>query len=263
MKKYLQEKEIALQEAEYGAYCILKAGQMLMQAGAEVFRVEETMTRMGYSIPNVSYCTSYVTVTGIICSVEVKGQTVTRMARLKEQSRNMAVVNAINELSRQAEKEHYSANALYRKLSSMKKIPDYSNGIKALWGAIGAAGFAIFFGGGPIEMLCVFFTGLLVRTGTVFLGKVRINEFFINVVLSFLSAVASVLFSKLVPGSSSSIMIISSIMLLVPGLTITNALRDSVMGEPLSSLVMLTQALLSSAAIAVGVLLGLYVMGAA
>lgn len=55
-------------------------------------------------------------------------------------------------------------------------------------------------------------------------------------------------------------MIISSIMLLVPGLMITNALRDSVMDEPLSALVLLMQALLIACSIAIGVLLGLYVM---
>lgn len=57
-------------------------------------------------------------------------------------------------------------------------------------------------------------------------------------------------------------MIISSIMLLVPGLMITNALRDSVMDEPLSAVVILMQAVLIACAIAIGVLIGLYVMEA-
>ncbi|EJW91767.1 membrane protein, partial [gut metagenome] len=56
-------------------------------------------------------------------------------------------------------------------------------------------------------------------------------------------------------------MVISSIMLLVPGLMITNALRDSVMGEPLSALVLLTEAVLVACAIALGALTGLYIMG--
>lgn len=263
MKEYIVEKERALLAAEAGAYCILQAGTMLMQAGAEVYRVEETMTRMGYSIPGVDYCTSYVTVTGIICSVEVEGQTVTRIARIKGQSRNMTLVNAINDLSRQAEIQHFTSAQLSEKLSQMNSLPDYSDGTKTLWGAIGAAGFLIFFGGGMTELVSVFFIGLLVRGATVMLGRMRINEFFVNVVLAFLAAVISVLLSKLLPDAYSSKMIISSIMLLVPGLTITNALRDSVMGEPLSALVMLTQALLSACSIAVGVLLGVYIMGAA
>lgn len=253
-------KEQSLLAAEAGAAAILKAGVMLMSSGAEVYRVEETMTRMGYSIPGVDYCTAYVMVTGILCSVEVDGQTVTRIARIHNQSRNLEVVGAVNALSREAEKNHYSSEQLKLKLKKLKNLPNYSDGQKALWGAIGAAGFVIFFGGGLTEMFFVFLIGLAVRYGTVLCEKLKINEFFVNALLGFASAVLSVLFHNMVPSTSTSIMIISSIMLLVPGLMITNALRDSVMGEPLSALVILMQAMLIAAAIAVGVMLGLFVV---
>ncbi len=264
-KKFMEEKvwkkvERSLFEAETAAACILQAGSMLMTNGAEVFRVEETMTRMGYSIPGVKYCTAYVTVTGIMCSVEVSGQTVTRIARIKDMDRNMTIVSAINALSREAEIKHYSAEVLTKKLLSLNQLPNYSAPIKALWGAIGAAGFAIFFGGGFIEIGFVFLIGLFIRLCTVICSHVHINTFFVNVILSFCAAVLSVLFNRLVPSAQTSILIISSIMLLVPGLTITNALRDSVMGEPLSSLVLLTQAMLVACAIAIGVLMGLAVV---
>lgn len=260
-EQHWKEKEVSLYEAESAAACILQAGCMLMSNGAEVYRVEETMTRMGYSIPGVSYCTSYVTVTGIMCSVEVGHQTVTRIARIKSLSRNLSLVSAVNELSRKAENAHYSASELMARLLKLNKVPNYSDGTKALWGAIGAAGFVLFFGGGLLELGFVFVIGLLVRFSSIFLDRIHINEFFVNVFLSFLTAVFSVWFHKIAPDAQTSIMIISSIMLLVPGLTITNALRDSVMGEPLSALVLLTQAMLVASAIAVGVLIGLSVMG--
>lgn len=252
----------ALEKAEISARAILRAGKMLMSSGAEVYRVEETMTRLGYSIADIDYCAAYVMVTGIICSVEVGGQTVTRMARIRSQSRNLGIVNAINALSRAAEKKHYSPEQLLKKLQLIQKLPDYTDGQKALWGAIGAAGFAIFFGGGQAEMVLVFVAGLAVRYVSILCAKVNVNEFFINMLLSFVTAVLCVFFHRVVPETQTSIMIISVLMLLVPGLMITNALRDSVMGEPLSAVVLLMQALLIAAAIAAGVLVGLYVMGA-
>lgn len=254
-------KEASLQEAEDGAACILKVGELLMSSGAEVYRVEETMTRLGNSIPDVDCCAAYVMVTGIICSVEVNGQTVTRMARITSQNRNLSMVSAINDLSRSAERMHYTAQELKVKLAAIERVPDYSDTVKALWGAIGAAGFVIFFGGGLIEMGFVFLIGLVVRYFSVVCDHLRINDFFVNMFLAFLAAVLAVLFHRLLPSASASKMIISSIMLLVPGLMITNALRDSVMGEPLSSLVLLMQALLIAAAIAIGVLVGLYTVG--
>lgn len=260
-EKMFRDKELSLIEAEQAAACILQAGCMLMSNGAEVYRVEETMNRMGYSIPGVTYCTSYVTVTGIMCSVEVRGQTVTRIARLKDLSRNMTLVSAVNELSRCAEQEHFSAEELMARLLRMNRLPNYSDLTKTLWGAIGAAGFVLFFGGGLLELVFVFLIGLFVRMSSIACARIQINEFFVNMILSFLTAILSVGIHRLIPEAQTSIMIISTIMLLVPGLTITNALRDSVMGEPLSALVLLMQAMLVACAIAIGVILGMTLMG--
>lgn len=91
-----REWENWLNQAEKSANCVLKAGVLLMSSGAEVYRVEETMNRLGNSIPGVDSSESYVMVTGIICSVEMGGQTVTRMARIHDTSRNLLVVSAVN-----------------------------------------------------------------------------------------------------------------------------------------------------------------------
>lgn len=101
--------ELARTKAQEGVCAILRAGTLLMSSGAEVYRVEETMTRLGHAIPGVDSCIAYVTVTGIICSIEYQGQTVTRIARMKDSKRNLSIVNAINDLSRKSELHHYSA----------------------------------------------------------------------------------------------------------------------------------------------------------
>ena len=53
----------------------------------------------------------------------------------------------------------------------------------------------------------------------------------------------------------------SAIMLLVPGLSITNDIRDSVNGDALSSLSRMTEALVVAIAIALGSLIGLMISG--
>ena len=258
-EEYLVSPSV-LANVEKSADCVVRAGELLMNSGAEVYRVEETMTRLGESIPGVTQCISYVMVTGILCSVQADNITVTRIARMHTSSRNLALVSAINDLARKAEKEHYSPDELMKRIEEAQSVPDYSPLTKSLWGAIGAAGFSVFFGGGPIELAFVFLIGLPIRFCSIMLEKLRINEYLVNLALAFVAAAGAVIFHRLVPASSQSNMIISSIMLLVPGLMITNALRDSVMDEPLSALVLLMQALLIACSIAIGVLLGLYVM---
>lgn len=253
--------ETALKKAQEGACAILRAGTMLMSSGAEVYRVEETMTRLGNAIPGVDSCTAYVTVTGIICSIEYQGQTVTRIARMKDSKRNLSIVNAINDLSRQAEAHHFSTDIISNRLDAIDSLPNYSDLTTALWGAIGAAGFVIFYGGTLIEMAFVFVIGLITRYLSVLLDRLPINPFIVNAFLSLIIAILSVLAHRLYAPADASTMIISSIMLLVPGLMITNALRDSVMGDPLSALVLLTEAILVACAIALGAIAGLYIMG--
>lgn len=256
------QRELWRRQAEESANCVLQAGVLLMKSGAEVYRVEETMTRLGNSIPFVQSCESYVMVTGVICTVQMGGQTITSMARIHDTGRNLSVVSAVNDLSRQAERQYFTPDQILEKLAQIEETPDFTPETKALWGAIGAAGFTMFFGGNLADLVFVFVIGLIVRFFTVVCEKIHLNSYLVNMFLAFLASVCSVLLHRHVPEASQSIMIISSIMLLVPGLTITNALRDSVMDEPLSALVLLMQALLCACAIAIGVLIGLFMTGA-
>ena len=57
----------------------------------------------------------------------------------------------------------------------------------------------------------------------------------------------------LCPDTDVDILIISSIMLLVPGLAITNAIRDTVSGDYLSGVARATEAFLVAIAIAAGI----------
>ncbi|WP_304647841.1 threonine/serine exporter family protein, partial [uncultured Dubosiella sp.] len=54
---------------------IMKLGILLMSSGAEVYRVEETMNRVGLSFSEVEGIQSYVTATGIMLSITVDGRT--------------------------------------------------------------------------------------------------------------------------------------------------------------------------------------------
>ena len=107
-------------------------------------------------------------------------------------------------------------------------------------------------------MVFVFGIGLITRYLSVLLDRLAINPFIVNASLSLIIAILSVIAHLIYPPCNVNTMIISSIMLLVPGLMITNALRDSVMGEPLSALVLLTE---SACAIALGAIAGLFIMG--
>ena len=65
----------------------------------------------------------------------------------------------------------------------------------------------------------------------------------------------------LAPNVNLDIVIISSIMPLVPGVAITNAVRDTLQGDYISGCARVLEAFLKAAGIAVGIALGLILMG--
>lgn len=236
---------------------VLKAGVLFIKAGAEVYRAEETINRLGKGIKGIDNCISFVTVTGVICTMVAGDQTVTRVARVDGGSRNLTVINAINQLSRQTEEKHFTLAEVEKWIAKIEKLPNYSPKSVILCGALGALGFAIFFNGTYVEIGAVFIIGLVVQLLTTFMGSFEINQIFVNGAGAFACAWLAEWIHSLDTAAQVDVMIISSIMLLVPGLTLTNAIRDTVMGEYLSRVVRGSEAAVIAVSIAVGVALGL------
>lgn len=259
MEKESTMKELA--QANDTVEAVTLAGSLLMQAGAEVYRVEDTMERLGLALPDVQECIPYVVTTGVFCSLVIHNITYTRIARIKQQNRNIYIINQINSLSRNAASSHMSASEVLERLHQIESSPVYSFWIKTIFGAIGAMGFAIFFGGGFWDIVAVFMIGLLVRGGTVVLERLTMIDFLSNTLLSLLAGTLSVLIAHYFPVTSQDTLIISSIMLLVPGLAIMNAIRDIMMGEYVSGVASLAQAMFCALAIAIGIVFSIYFGG--
>ena len=81
---------------------VVRAGKMLIESGAEIYRVEETMIRLCQSYPDVQIADSFVTGTGIMLSITVDGKTSTRIGRVRSKSVDLNLIDMINSLSRRS-----------------------------------------------------------------------------------------------------------------------------------------------------------------
>lgn len=217
------------------------------------------MVRLANSFPEVTQAVSYVTATGIMMSITVDGETYTKIARVRSTGRNLHQINEINALSRACMSHPQPVEEVKRQLDSFAQEKPYSFGIQTLFGAIGAAGFAIFFGGNIYDIVTVFFIGILIRMVQGFLEHLQINSFFVNMGSAIAAAASCTLVADLVFKTDLDTMVISSIMLLVPGLSMTNAIRDTLSSDYLSGLARLCDAALIAIAIALGSALAIYI----
>ena len=153
---------------------IIEAGKMLVESGAEVSRVEETMVRMCRCFEGIEYADSYVTLTGIMFSLTYDNKTVTRICRVHTGEVDLNRIDQINTLSRRICSNPMSVDELASELDRIKGMSHYTFKETMLFGAVGAAGFAIFFNGTLLEIVMSFFIGILIRC--ISLSLIHISE---------------------------------------------------------------------------------------
>lgn len=232
----------------------IRAGRMLLESGAEVYRVEETMIRICTGLASTDEVDSYVTSTGIMLSIGYNGQVFSKISRIKNRNVNLHCVARINALSRNIQIQDYSLEEVEQQLNKIEKEPKYSVWMTTLFGGIGAAGFALFFDGGMLEIVISFAIGILIRLLVSLLSMMKMNDFINNVLASMLLAILSIFSKKVFLVIDVNVVVISGIMLLIPGLAFTNAIRDTIAGDYLSGVSRVMETLVCACAIALGVM---------
>lgn len=247
-----------MQETQRLLSCVCEIGQTLIASGAEVYRVEDTMVRLIRSFHMVEKAEAFVTLTGLMVSIWVEGQTYTQIARIHARSTNLAMIDQINALSRQACSQPISVDELQEAFQKIKGHRPYDLSHRLLAGALGAAGFSLFFGGSWPDFGICFGIGILCTWLTTYLMSIKLHLFVTNLLASALVALLAGMANILYEPISVNIVVISSIMLLVPGLPLTNAIRDTIAGDYLSALARMMEAFVVAAAIALGAGLMMY-----
>jgi uncharacterized membrane protein YjjP (DUF1212 family) len=232
--------------------CLL-AGKIMLQNGAETYRVEDTMMRIAASY-GIEHSHSYVTPTGIIFSIEEKEPTKTKLIRIVERTTDLTKVSLVNDISRQIS----SGNLTVVEAANMLKKLEPAQLAYPLWvqvvaAAISSACFLIMFQGGWSDFFPAFITGGLGFTFFVYLHKVVQIKFFSEFLAATAIGLLSFLFVGLELGREIDKIIIGSVMPLVPGLLITNAVRDLMAGHLVSGLSKGAEAFLTAFAIGSGI----------
>ncbi|RYL94798.1 threonine/serine exporter [Sporolactobacillus sp. THM7-4] len=236
------------------AVCVL-AGKILLQSGAETFRVEDTMNRIAknFSIPEAQ---SFVTPTGIIFSIEEND--VTKLVRIKNRGTNLRKVTQVNSLSREIAAGKIGLSEAYRRLKEIdQSVYTYAIWLQILAAALASSCFLLMFLGKWEDMLPAFVAGGAGQAGAIYFHRLTKIKFFSEFTSSFLIGLIALFSIKTGIGIELNKIIIGSVMPLVPGVPITNAVRDVMAGDLVSGISKSAEAGLTAFAIGAGVALAL------
>ena len=231
---------------------VTSLGYRLAMSGAETYRVEESINRILNSyglIPEVFVIPNCMH----ICLHTPDRQTLTRMRRIGHHGNDLDAVELYTGVSRRicAEKpDPVIAKQWIKEADTRRRY--YKFPMYLLGNALGAFGFAFLFGGSPIDALCSGFCGILVGLVSQFMEKWGANPFFRIIAAAFIMAIPAYGLNAagLVPNPDAAV--IGALMILVPGLLFTNAMRDIIYGDTNSGINRVVQVLLIAMAIALG-----------
>lgn len=243
----------------------LHAGEIMMKSGAEIYRVEDTVTRICKAC-DIPYVEVFATPTGIFISLDAghaDSDMHTFIKRIKSSRIDLEKISKINQFSREFTTTDLSVD---EGLLILKKI-DHDKEFNFWWRVMGAgmitSFFTIMLGGTPTDFAASMAIGVLAYFSTLFFERLQLNSFvsvFGSCMLVALLTMGSI---ELGLGVHRDLIIIGSIMMFLPGVAITNAVRDFLSGDSLSGLARAAEAIMTAVSIAAGVGLILKFSGSA
>ena len=239
------------QNYEMALDTFLLAGKIMMESGAETYRVEDTMLRMARS-QSIEDAQSYVTPTGIILSLGRRQ--ITKITSISTRITDLHKIAKVNSVSRKLSSKIITLEEAYDELLKIQKtnyfLPVH---LQILAASIASSCFMIMFDGLWSDIPAAFVAGgvgyfvvLIIQDMT----KVKFfSEFFASLVVGLIASLA-VHFEL---GSEMDKIIVGSVMPLVPGVLITNAVRDLMAGHFTAGIAKGTEAFLTAFAIGSGI----------
>jgi uncharacterized membrane protein YjjP (DUF1212 family) len=230
--------------------CLL-AGKIMLVSGAETYRVEDTMSRIARSF-GIDHSHSFVTPTGIIFSID--GDDPTKLVRISERSTDLRKVTVVNSISRKISSGEISAtDALYRLRKLEHEKDAYPLWIQIFAAFLSSGCFLIMYQGHWHDFIPACITGAVGFSCVIYLHRLFEMKFFAEFLSSMIIGLLAYLFVQLGIGYEIDKIIIGSVMPLVPGLLITNAVRDLIAGHLVSGISKGAEAFLTAFAIGTGI----------
>ena len=212
---------------------VSEMGYRLMKSGAEIYRVEESIQRLlqAYGAPRgevfaIPNCL-------MVSLTSPDGRPVTQIRRMPTHGTDIYLLEKYNGLCRRLCRETPAFEEALEQMEAITRTHRvYSLPTQLAAHFLGCGMFSLFYGGTPADGLCGGLCGMVI-------------------------GLCMALMTRLGVGQNQDLIIIGALMALVPGIAMTNAMRDIMAGDMVAGISKAAEALLIGAAIALGTALAL------
>ena len=240
----------------------LTAGRLMIEGGSEMYRVEDTMMRIarnaGVEDPRV-----FATPTCVFMSLD--GGKLSQMKQIRDRNINLELVDRVNALSRKfAAKKINISELRHRIILTADATPTFPLWLQVLGAAALSATLMVLFMDNYdwVDFPAAAIVGAFGYLAYIYFKRFTKVRFLSELIAAMVMGIITVGITHLFPNMITDNILIGALMTLVPGLALTNALRDLFMGDLLSGIVRLFEATLTALALGGGVAIIIKFLGA-
>lgn len=239
----------------------LNLGEAMLTSGSEVNRVEDTLSRMGKAC-GASQMNVFVITSSIVVTMTFPdGQVVTQTRRiLNPGGTDFRKLEDFNGLSRRFCQHPMSVEELRAEIEKIQNASQ-ERGKFYLGSMLAAGGFAMFFGGNLADGVMAAVFAVLICFLQEQLMPFCANRMVFNLLCSVLAGLGIGMVAHFTPMIHMDKIMIGDIMLLIPGIAMTNAVRDVLVGDTISGVMRLVETILWAAALACGFMAAIWLIG--
>ena len=183
---------------EYGALMemAVRAGEIMLASGAEVYRVEDTIHRI-LKHSGIARADVFVVTTGIVATIaDASLPPLTLVKRVENRATNLNRIYQVNNVSREFCSGKLSVREAQERLDRIANTTLYGFWKKCIGYAATTGFFAVMFGGGSGECLVAAVVGVVLAFVLRAASNLMLNDFCQNALGSFALAVAAYLLRR-------------------------------------------------------------------
>lgn len=239
----------------------MKVGEIMLSHGAEAHRVEDTVHRI-LKTSNLQTTEVFVIMTGMFATLaDPSIETITMTKRVRSNGNNLKQICYANEISRQYCDGSITLEEAYELITEGCSW-EYTYKMSLIGNMMIVTTFPLLVGGSLTDCVIAFFASVVIAGSLYWAGKIKLHPFLKDLIIAFLAGATYILLDKILPiPVNQDAIIIACIMPLVPGVAITNAIRDTLNGDYVSGAARAVEAFIKALAIALGVGVSLIMLG--
>ncbi|MEE1320960.1 MAG: threonine/serine exporter family protein [Acutalibacteraceae bacterium] len=239
----------------------LDLGKAMVQCGAEINRVEETVLRICYAY-NIKKTEVFSVISMVYATVITEdGKTHTQMRRIYSNATNFRRLENLNSLSRKICAQKPDISEARKELEVILSGKNHFDVFICLGYVVAAMAFTVFFGGSLLDSLASAPIAVIIYLMNVYIKARGANRLFFTAVSAAIIGFLAEFFVHIGFGNNADMIKIGSVMLIIPGLMLVNSVREMLCGDVMSGLLRLMESVIIAMAIACGFAVAILAVG--